>query len=384
MRRLIIIALLATALPALSISVRAEIAVSANDGKQVLVDGVQTVPDNPAPDSVSIIELAGPAPRIVATVPVPTSVIGPPGSVAIAPDASFALGTAARRISPDDPHQIVPDDLVSVIALTGGPPRVTAQLHAGAGASGVAIDPAGTTALVANRAEGTVTAFAIANGVLTKTATIALGPPATAPAQPVFFDHGRRALVTRDGDHRISILAIENGRVRLLPQTLSAGLRPYEISTAGDERYAVVANIGGQGRDVDTLCLIDLSGESPRVIDVTAVGLTPEGVRMAPDGRHIAVALNDGSNAKPGSARYRDKGKVQIWTIADGKLRFVAEAPAGGWGQGVIWSRDGRRVYAQAMIEKRLESFAFDGKRLIPGPSLAMPAGPAGIAVAAR
>jgi DNA-binding beta-propeller fold protein YncE len=379
MRWLIIFALCATALPAY-----AEIAISANDGKQVLVDGVQTVPDNPAPDSVSIIELSGPAPRIVATVPVPTSVIGPPGSVAIAPDASFALVTAARRISPDDPHQIVPDDLVSVIMLAGARPRVTAQLHAGAGASGVAIDPAGTMALVANRAEGTVSVFAISKGMLTKTATIALGPPAVAPAQPVFFDHGRRALVTRDGDHRISILAIEDGIVRLLPETLSAGLRPYEISTAGDGRYAVVANIGGQGRDVDTLCLIDLSGERPRVIDIAAVGLTPEGVRMAPDGRHIAVALNDGSNAKPGSAQYRDKGRVQIWTIADDKLRFVTDAPAGGWGQGVIWSHDGRRVYSQAMIEKRLESFAFDGKRLTPGPSLAMPAGPAGIAVAAQ
>jgi len=379
MRRLTMIALCTAAFPA-----HAEILLSANDGKQVLVDGVQTVPDNPAPDSVSIIEIGGPAPRIVATVPAPTSVIGPPGSVAIAPDTSFALVTAARRISPDDPHQIVPDDLVSMIALAGGPPRVTAQFHAGAGASGVAIDPTGTMALVANRAEGTVTAFAIAGGMLTKTATIALGPPATAPAQPVFFDDGRRALVTRDGDHRISILAIENGTVRLLPRTLSAGLRPYEISTAGDRHYAVVANIGGQGRDIDTLCLIDLASAEPRVIDVAAIGLTPEGIRMAPDGRHFAVALNDGSNARPGTAEYRTAGKVQVWTIADGRLRFVAEAPAGGWGQGVAWSNDGRRLYAQAMIEKRLESFAFDGKRLTPGPDVALPAGPAGIAVSAR
>lgn len=379
MRRLLLIALCATTLPA-----RAEILVSANDGKQVLVDGVQAVPDRPVPDSVSIIAINGPTLRIVTSLAVPTSVIGPPSSVAIAPDGSFALVTAARRISPDDPKQIIADDLVSVIALTDGAPRVTAQLHAGAGASGVAIDPAGTMALVANRADGTVSVFAIAQGVPTKTATLTIGVPATAPAQPIFFDQGRRALVTRDGDHRISILSIENGAVRLLPQTLSAGLRPYEISIAGDGRYAVVANIGGQGRDVDTLCLIDLSGEAPRMIDVAAVGLTPEGVRMAPDGRHIAVAVNNGSNAPPGSAQYHARGLVQVWRITDGKLRFVAEAPTGGWGQGVAWSKNGRHLYAQNMIERRLDSFTFDGTRITPGPTLAMPAGPAAIAVWAR
>ena len=64
----------------------AEIAVSANDGKMVLENGVATVRKEPLPDTVSIIELSGTSPRIVAELPAPASVVGPPSSVAIAPD----------------------------------------------------------------------------------------------------------------------------------------------------------------------------------------------------------------------------------------------------------------------------------------------------------
>jgi len=146
----------------------------------------------------------------------------------------------------------------------------------------------------------------------------------------------------------------------------------------------VVAMIGGGGRDVDAIGLIDLAGSTPRMIDTVAVGLTPEGVRMAPNGRHIAVNVNAGSNATPVSPQYSATGRLQIWRIERDRLRKVAEAPIGGWGQGVAWSRDGRRVYAQVVVERRIESFAFDGRRLTRGPSLPAPAGPAAIAVSPR
>lgn len=367
--------------PAFAVPAQAQVAISANDGKQVLADGVQVVPDRPPADNITVLDLR--SLRVLATLPVPTSVIGPPSSVAIAPDGSFALVTAARKISPTDSKAIVPDDLVSVIAL-GPSPHVTATLHAGAGASGVSISPAGDLALVANRAEGTVSVFAIRGSALSKTQTLTLGEPKSAPAMPTFYAGGSRALVTRDGDHRISILTIEGGTARLLPETLAPGLRPYEITTAGDRRYAVSANIGGGGRDMDTLALIDLGGPLPRVIDVVATGLTPEGVRMAPDGRHVAVNVNNGSNAPASSPLHSPSGRLQVWKVEDGHLRLVATARIGGWGQGVAWSRNGRRVFAQSMIEKRLEAFAFDGRRLEPIGTLPLEPGPAAIAVAGQ
>jgi len=95
----------------------AEIAVSANDGKMVMDNGVAKVRKEPLPDTVSIIDLSGSPPRILAEMPVPASVVGPPPSVAIAPDESFALVTGAMKVDPTDPTKAIADDKLTVIDL---------------------------------------------------------------------------------------------------------------------------------------------------------------------------------------------------------------------------------------------------------------------------
>ena len=365
---------------ALAGAAQAQIAVSANDGKQVLDDGAQVVPPHPRPDSVSIIDLSASPPRVIGEVVVPTSVIGPPSSVAVAPDGSFALVTSARKLAPGDPTAIVPDDVVSVIDLKTL--KVTATLHAGAGASGVSINRAGTLALIANRAEGTVSVFTLAGGVATPAGKVRVGDPDSSPAMPIFFDGDSRALVSRDHDHRIVQLNVEGATVTATPVTLAAGLRPYQIDTDGPRRFAVSGNIGGGGRDVDTVSLIDLAPEVPRVVDTVAVGLTPEGLKMSPDGRYIAVNVNEGSNLSRKAPGYHVQGLVQVWRIDGERLVKVAQAPVGAWGQGIVWSRDSRRLLVQCMVGQTIEAFAFDGRRLRHLATLALPAGPAAIRTA--
>src|SRR4051812_43846966 len=188
---------------ALLLALAGPVAVSVGDGKQVLDDGVQRVPARPAPDMLSLIDLSGP-PRIVSEVAIPASVIGPPGSVAVTPDGRLALVPPARRIDPADASKVVPDDILSVVDLSSRPVRLLATLHSGAGASGVAIDPSGTHALVANRAEGSVSLFTIEPGGVRLAHKLAIGDASSSPAQPIFFANGRRALVSRDGDHQLS------------------------------------------------------------------------------------------------------------------------------------------------------------------------------------
>src|SRR5258708_2519033 len=129
-----------------------ELALSANDGKAVLVDGVNAVPANPPADSVTVIDLNATPPKVIAEIPAPTSVIGPPSSVAIARDESFALVTGASKIDPTDPKKTVPDDKLTVIDLKASPPKVSAQLQAGQGGPGRPLQPRGTPAPGANRA----------------------------------------------------------------------------------------------------------------------------------------------------------------------------------------------------------------------------------------
>ncbi len=358
----------------------AQIAVSAQDGKAVLDDGRNTVPANPAADNVVVIDLEASPPKILAEIKAPTSVVGPPSSVAISRDAAFAIVTAASKIDPADAKKLVPHNAVSVIDLKSSPPAVIATLEAGAGAAGVAIHPSGTLALVANRSEGTVSVFTISGKTLTPAGKVALGDAKSGPSAVAFAPDGKTALVTRDGDHRISVLSIDGGKVEHAKRDFHAGLRPYplDISSKGD--VAAVANIGmGQG-DADTLSLVDITAKPARVIDTVSVGQTPEGLKMSPDGRYVAVTVMNGSNKPKASPFFNDGGLVIVFDTAGGKLARVAQAAVGHWCQGAAWNRAGTRILVQCMVENELQVLAFDGKTLTRSGAIKVSGGPAGIA----
>lgn len=360
----------------------AQIAVSANDGKMRLVNGVATVVEQPRPDSVSIIDFASGTPRVRATIPAPASVVGPPVSVAITTDESIALVSSAMKLDPANPRRTVPDNRVSVIDLKANPPAVIATLEVGQGAAGLSIHPSGAFALVANRAEGTVSVLTISGRTVTVGAKIAVGDPTSGPSHVVFTPDGKTALVSRDNDHKISVLAIEGTTVTYTRRDLNAGLRPYgiDVSTRGD--VAVVANIGLGGGDADTISLIDVKAQPPRVVNTVSVGQTPEGIKMAPDGRHVAVVVMNGSNKPRNSPFFAERGSVIVYEVRGHELARIAEAPIGQWSQGAAWSADSRRLLVQNMVGDDIQVFGFEGGKLQEIGTLAMPASPAGIRTA--
>src|SRR6516162_2611580 len=209
----VIVAFAIAALPLTAINAAAQIAVSSNDGKVVLNNGTVSVPANPVDDTVTIINLGVSPPKVIAEFKAPSSVVGPPQNVAVAPDESFALVAATQKLDPTDPKKQVPDNRLSVIDLKANPPAVIATLEASLGPSGTAINPAGTLALVANYREGTVSIFTISGKTLTAAGKIDFGDPKSGPAAISFTPDGKTALVTRDGDHRISILLIDGSTV---------------------------------------------------------------------------------------------------------------------------------------------------------------------------
>jgi DNA-binding beta-propeller fold protein YncE len=374
------------ALPLLAVALaapaHAQLAVSANDNKAVLDNGVTKVVPNPPPDTVSILDLSSMPAKLVAEIQVPASVVGPPGSVAIAPDESFALVTAAMKIDPSDPTKMAPDDKLSIIDLKSSPPKIVDTVTVGKGAAGVSINKAGTLALVANRSEGTVSVLTISGGKLTEKEKIKLGEANSGPSQPVFTPDGTMALVTRDNDHKISVLSVQGDKVEYTKRDMNAGLRPYQIDVTGSGEVAVVANIGiGQG-DADTISLIDLKAKPPRVVNTISVGQTPEGLKMSPDGRHVAVTIMDGSNKPKNSPFFKDHGMVKIYRVSPPELTLVAEDKVGHWCQGAAWSKNGRQLLVQCMVEKHIHAFEFDGVGMKQMTTIAVKGGPAGIRTA--
>src|SRR5262245_23058281 len=117
----------------------AQLAVSANDNKQINTAGVGSVVANPAPDTITVIDLGVFPPKLVGELPVPNSVVGPPNSVAVAPDESYALVSSAVKKSPADPAKTVDDNRLTVVDLKAM--KVVQTVEAGNGAAGVAINP---------------------------------------------------------------------------------------------------------------------------------------------------------------------------------------------------------------------------------------------------
>jgi DNA-binding beta-propeller fold protein YncE len=363
--------------------VTAQIAVSSNDNKAVLIDGVNTVPPNPRPDTATIIDLGATPPRVIAELDVPGGWSAPPQSVAVTPDEALALVSSSARLDPADPARTVFNDVLTVIDLKRSPPAVLATLQTGRRASGVSINRSGTLALAANRGEGTVSVYTIRGTTVTPAGKVDLGDAAAEPSLPVFSPDGRRAFVTLNNGHRIAMLSIDGDRVSYTKQDIAAGLRPYglEITPSGD--VGVVANIGsGPTGGADTLGVIDLRANPPRLVSGIFVGLIPEGIAMSPDGAFVAAAVMNGSNLPRSSPFFNDYALLKVFRLAGTTLTPVAEARIGHWCQGLAWSRGGRTLVVQCAVEKALQVFTFDGTRLTPQGTIPVGGAPTGIRTA--
>ncbi len=364
---------------------RAELALSVNDNKMVLDNGITRTVRDAAPDTLSVIDLGANPPALRAEIPVPSSVVGPPLSVAISPDERLALATANQRPDPADPAKLVPGVTMAVIDLTANPPRIAATLPTGAGPAGVSINRAGTLALVANRAEGSVSIYRIAGGQVTPAGKVDIGTVASEVSHVAFTPDGRHALVTRYGDHMINVLQIDGDKVVKLDREITTGVRPYGLAITADGRHAVVANIGRGTGDADTVSLIDLAREPFRIVDTISVGQTPEGIMVSPDNRHVAVTVMNGSN-KPAGSPFHGPGLVRMLRIADGKLSMVSEARVGTWSQGAAFSQDGRTLLVGNMVERDVQVLrvAEDGKLTDTGTRIRVSGGSAALRVAER
>lgn len=385
----------------------ADIAVSANDAKLKLINGKAEVQKSPPPDTVTFIDLRATPPKVLAEIEVPNSVVGPPTNVAVSPKEDIALVASSMQIDPADPTKQIPDDRLTVIDLSPlkpslvtrlrtavgaapkGPspvPKIVATLQAGKGASGVSINKAGTLALVANHAEGTVSVFTISGTTVTPAGKVTVGKPDSGPRHVVFSPDGKRALVTRDGDHRIAVLSVDGSNVELTKREMASGLRPNAIDIAAKGEVAVVANIGiSRNGDAGTLGVIDLKVEPPRVVNSYSVGVTPEGMKISPDGRFVAVTVMNGTNAAPGSPFYNDNGLLQVWARNGTQLVKAGELPIGKWCQGVAWAANSKTLLVQCMVEEEIIVVRFSGltgKSLQKASTIKIKGGPAAIRTA--
>ena len=337
---------------------------------------------SPPADTLTLIDLKAWPPKVVAELEVPGSVVGPPFSVAVSPDESLALVTANEKLDPADPTKRIPNNTMSVVDLKVNPPRIIATLETGKAPAGVSINRQGTLALVANRAEGTVSIFTIQGKTVTPAGTVTVADEKSGTCHAAISPDGKLALVTRDGDDRISVLSIDGTKVEYTKRDISAGLRPYGIDIASNGQFGAVANIGRGGGDADTVSLIDIKAKPPRVVSTITVGQTPEGIKVSPDGSMVAVVVMNGSNKPKDSPFFNDAGKLVLLRVSGMDLSRMAEAPIGHWSQGAAFSPDGKHLFVGNMLEKDIQVFSLDGGLRDSGLRIAIKGGPAALRTA--
>ena len=218
--------------------------------------------------------------------------------------------------------------------------------------------------LVANRSDRTVSVLSNNGTAVAKTDKIKPCDEKSGPSGVAITPDVKSALVTRDGDYFVSVLSIEGGKVELAKRDISTGLRPYGVAMNPNGKLAVVANVSRGAGDSDTISVMDLTARPYRSVDTSAVGQTPECVAFSADGEFLAAVVMNGSNKPKGSPFFNDPGQLLVFRVDGMKLGKVAEAPMGHWSQGVVFSKDGKTLLAQNMVEKYLRVFSFDGANL--------------------
>jgi hypothetical protein len=339
------------AMPALA----RQIMVSAEDGKPVRPG--ETLATT-TPDLLRVLTITPAGPRTIATVAVPASMTGPPESVKLTHDGRYAVVSAAQALDPAATPPLAPGDAVSLVDLTTpARPRLIETVHAGAGASGVAIAPRGDLVLVANARADSVSAFTLARGHLIPRATFAL-PAGSRPVSARILPGGRSAIVVC-GTGRIFRLAIAARSIALAPEAGAIGTGASGIALSPDGRTAYVAGSEPSPAGGGTF-VVAIDSATLRVVAKVPLPPSAEGLALSPSGRWLEVTLLDGTNLPPGDPKHHDAGTMAVLSINATALDLVAQTATGRLCQGAAWSDDERSIVLQCAEDRRIETYRFD------------------------
>jgi DNA-binding beta-propeller fold protein YncE len=362
-------------------SASGKVLVSANDAAVARIEGAMVMLKDAPSDTLAIIDVSQFPPKTIQEIEVPASVVGPPSAVAVTPDQRLALVVSAEQFSTEVSNFRGTASKLYVVDLTMQPATIISTIEIGPKPTGISINRAGTLALVANRNDGTVSVVSIDGKKVTRLNQVKICKPGCSPATTAFVKNDTMALVTVTNEHKVAMLKIDGTDVTLMPQFIAPGVRPYELRTSPDGKFAVVGSLGwGKVADNDTISIIDLTGDLPRKVGTYGAGLTIEGVAVSPDGKYVAAVAQNASQSKPGSALYNDYGILTLFKVEQNELTKVSSVKIGHWPQGAAFSENGDYVLVQSMMEKEIEVFLVLKDKLIRADStLKMRGGPASI-----
>jgi DNA-binding beta-propeller fold protein YncE len=313
-------------------------------------------------DTVVIFDLAAPEdPKPVVSLKLENSVVGPPTNLAISPDSRLALVADSMTVIEDNgTRKMTPTDKLFVIDLKASPPRLAQTLTIGKQPSGLSISPKGDMALVANRADGTISVLKIDGTTVTQTATVPISPGVS---HVEFTPDGKRALAVKSPDNKVALLDIDGDKVSYDKHDIPTYWFPYNVVVTPDARLAITADNGNNGSsdgNLDAATVIDLEGAHPHAIAHVTVGDAPEGLAISPKGDLAAVLNVDGSNFK-GQWFYHPNGSVTVLSIRGKNVTAAGTVEVGALPEPIAFTPDGRYLYVGNFADQDFSILRVDG-----------------------
>jgi DNA-binding beta-propeller fold protein YncE len=347
------------------------------DNKIDIDEAGKQVSRPPGKDAVVIVDISNrEAPRVVGTLPLMNSLLGPPTNLAVTPDDRVALvANSVSWVEEGGTWKPAPDNKLFVIDLQASPPTLVETVTVGQQPSGMAINKAGTLVLIANRADSSVTVATLTGTHVKVINTIAF-PAGDEVAAVAITPDAKHALVARYKANKLSVLDIDGENVTYNKQDLPTGLLPYNVQITPDGHLAMVT-AGTSDGHVDAMPVYDLTVTPWRVIDWVVVGDGPEGFTISPTGKLAVPVLINGSAAAK-DAWYYHKGALALLAIDGKKVTRVGEVEVGRLPEGAAFSPEGRYLYIANDLDDDLWTFRVEGTTLTRvGQALKLPGHPA-------
>ena len=321
---------------------------------------------SPDKDAVVILDIKNrEKPKLVGTLPLVNSVFGPPVNLAITPDESLALvANSMDWVQDDGKWKGVPGSDIFVIDLKANPPALIATIKGGKQPSGMAINRAGNLALVANRADNSVSVLSISGKDVKVIDTVAIGEQVSAVA---FTPDGKHALAAKNVNNKAAVLDVDGDKVTYSKYDMLVGIFPYNLGITPNGKLALTANNGASGSadgNIDTVGVIDMEAKPPRVIDQVVVGDGPEGLAISPTGKIAVAMLLRGSNASKSAFFYHRNGAVAVLKIDGKKVKKIAEVEVRGLPEGAVFSPDGKYLYVGNYMDNDISILKVSGTRV--------------------
>jgi len=362
-------------------SLPAQIVVSGNENKIDLTPGAATIVQNAGPDSLTILDFSKFPPTVEQIENIPNTVIGPPSNIAITPDGRLALIADSVRISPKDPTKFVPHNEIHLLDLSAHPRKLIGKIEAGQQPSGISITHDGKLALVANRADGTVSVLKIDGNTATQIDKIKVAEPAESVSDVAISPDGKRALVSVQKASVLAELKIDGEKVTATGRKFAVYGQPYRVIITPDGKLAITSGAGfGAPTDRDAVSVIDLSANPPHTAQHITTGSGPESLEISPDGQLLAVVTMDGSNLAEGNPAKTQAGGLYLYQRKGNQFELSQEIKTGRIPEGVAFTGDGKYLIVQCHPDRELRIYAVnDGQVKDSGERVKVPGMPSSI-----